>query len=141
MACLTYTLLSIPTPNFCAFWHCHRFNTCLCSDSSENLQKLIDVVHSLFLSNVNECVSSRESNEYVKGLNSKVKLELYKTFGKKVEFKRYLHGICDAGTRLLFKFRSRTHGLVEELGRHKGRNGMTGCTLCGDECESVVHGL
>ena len=30
-------------------------------------------------------------------------------------------------------------GLNEELGRHKGRNGMTGCILCGDECESVVH--
>ena len=29
----------------------------------------------------------------------------------------------DAGTRLLFKFRSRTHGLKEELGRHSGREG------------------
>ena len=57
----------------------------------------------LFLLNVNECVSTRESNEYVEGLNSKVMLELYKTFGKEVEFKRYLHGISDAGTRLLFK--------------------------------------
>ena len=28
----------------------------------------------------------------------------------------YLHGLCDAGTRLLFKFRSGTHGLDEELG-------------------------
>ena len=28
--------------------------------------------------NVNECVSTGESNEYVEGLNSKVKLELYK---------------------------------------------------------------
>ena len=34
-----------------------------------------------FLSNVNECVSTRESNEYVEGLNSKVRLELHKTFG------------------------------------------------------------
>ena len=32
-----------------------------------------------------------------------------------------------------------THGLNEEFGRNKGRNGMTGCILCGDECESVVH--
>ena len=91
--------------------------------------------------NVNECASTRESNEYVEGLNSKVKLQLYKTFGKEVEFMRYLHGISDARTRLLFKFRSGTHGLNEELGRHKGRNGMTGCILCGDECESVVHVL
>ena len=37
-------------------------------------------------------------------------LELYKTFGKEVEFKRYFCGVSDAGTRLLFKFRSGTHG-------------------------------
>ena len=34
-----------------------------------------------------------------------------------------------------------THGLNEKLGRHKGRNGLTECILCGDECESVVHVL
>ena len=64
---------------------------------------------SLFLSNVNESVSNSESKKYVEGLNSKVKLELYQTFGKEVEFKRYLHGVSDAGIRLLFKFRSGTH--------------------------------
>ena len=42
----------------------------------------------LFLSKVNECVSNRENKEYVEGLNSKVKLGLYKAFGKEVEFKR-----------------------------------------------------
>ena len=84
---------------------------------------------SLFLSNVNESVSNSESKKYVKGLNSKVKLELYKTFGKEVEFKRYLHGLSDAGIRLLFKFRSGTHGLNEELGRHRGRNGRTECVF------------
>ena len=41
----------------------------------------------------------------------------------------------------MFKFRSGTHGLNEELGRHRGRNGRTECILCGDECESVVHVL
>ena len=51
---------------------------------------------SQFLSNVNESVSNSESKKYVEGLNSKVKLELYKTFGKEVEFKRYLHGVSDA---------------------------------------------
>ena len=44
---------------------------------------------------------------------------MYKRFGKEVEFKRG----CDAGTRLLFKFTSGTHGLNEELGRHRGREG------------------
>ena len=95
----------------------------------------------LFLSNVNECVSNRENKEYVEGLNSKVKLGLYKAFGKEVEFKRYLHGVSDARTRVLFKFWSGTHGLNEELGRHRGRNGRTECVLGGDECESVVHVL
>ena len=39
------------------------------------------------------------------------------------------------------KFRSGTHGLNEELGRHRGREGMKECLLCDDECESVSHVL
>ena len=42
---------------------------------------------------------------------------------------------------LLFKFRSGTHGLNEELGRHRGREGKVECSICGAECESVVHVL
>ena len=38
----------------------------------------------------------------VKGLNTKVKLTLYKIFGKAVEFKKYLHGVADAGSSLSF---------------------------------------
>ena len=48
---------------------------------------------SLFLSNVNACVSNRESKEYVEGLNSKVKLGLYKAFSKEVEFKSTSMGL------------------------------------------------
>ena len=66
---------------------------------------------------------------------------MYKRFVKQSEFKKYLHGFCDAGTRLLFKFRSGTHGLNEELGRHRGREGKVECSICGAECESVVHVL
>ena len=66
---------------------------------------------------------------------------LLKTFGKAIEFKKYLHGVADAGSRLLFKFRSGTHGLNEELGRHRGRDGNKECVLCGNECESVSHVL
>ena len=40
--------------------------------------------------------------------------------------------MSDAGSRLLFKFKSGTH-------RHRGREGKVECTLCGAECESVVH--
>ena len=55
-----------------------------------------------------------------------------------MEFKKYLCGVSDAGTRLLFKFRSGTHGLNEELGRHRGREGRKECVL---ECASVSHVL
>ena len=94
-----------------------------------------------FLACVEECISERESRRFEEGLNTKVKLDIYKRFGKSVEFKQYLHGVCDAGSRLLFKFRSGTHGLNEELGRYRGREGKTECSLCGDECENVSHVL
>ena len=68
-------------------------------------------------------------------------ISLYRTFSKNVGFIKYLHGVSDAGSRPLFKFRSGTHGLNEELGRHRGREGKVECTLCGAECESVVHVL
>ena len=94
-----------------------------------------------FMASVEECLSERESRKFEEGLNTNVKLGMYKRFGKSVEFKKYLHGICDAGSRLLFKFRSGTHGLNEELGRHRGREGKTECSLCGNECENVSHVL
>ena len=83
----------------------------------------------------------RERRRFEEGLNTKVKLDIYKRFGKSIEFKKYLHGVCDAGSRLLFKFRSGTHGLNEELGRHRGREGKTESSLCGIECENVSHVL
>ena len=86
-------------------------------------------------------ISKRECRKFEKGLDNKVKLAMYKKFGKRVEFKKCLHGVCDAGTRLLFQFRLGTHGLNEALGRRRGREGKSECTLCGTECESVVHVL
>ena len=38
-------------------------------------------------------------------------------------------------------FRSETHGLNEEIGRDRGKEGSVECTLCGTECKSVVHVL
>ena len=58
-----------------------------------------------------------------------------KRFGKEVEFKRHIHG----DGRLLFNFRSGTHGLNEELGRHRGREGKSECALCGAECCGSVQ--
>ena len=77
--------------------------------------------------------------QFLKGLNNKTKLTIYKTFGGEVKFKGYLNGVGDAGTRLLFKLRSGTHGLNEELGRHRGREGKYMCNLCGEDSESVGH--
>ena len=94
-----------------------------------------------FLGVAGEGIDERESGKFEEGLNSKVKLSLYRTFGKIVEFKKYLRGVGDAGTRLLFKSRSGTHGLNEELGRHRGREGRKECLLCDAECESVSHVL
>ena len=79
--------------------------------------------------------SERECRKCEEGL---VKLATYK---KWVKFKEYLHAVSDAGTRLLFKFMLGTHGLNEDLGRHRGRDGKSECTLCGAECESVAHVL
>ena len=74
-----------------------------------------------FLAIVGDSIDQKECQKFEEGLDSKVNLTLYKTFGKVVEFKKYLHG--DAGSRLLFKFRTGTHGLNEELGRHRRREG------------------
>ena len=52
-----------------------------------------------------------------------------------------MHGVADAGSKLLFKFRSGTHGLNEELYRHRGRESNKDCWLCGNECECVNHVL
>ena len=42
-----------------------------------------------FLACVKECISESESR-FEDGLNTKVKLDIYKQFGKSVEFKKYI---------------------------------------------------
>ena len=49
---------------------------------------------------VEESIKERDRKVFEKGLDSEVKLSMYKTFGKNIEFKQYLHGVSDAGTRL-----------------------------------------
>ena len=95
----------------------------------------------MFLERVDEALRYREYKEFNDGLNGKVKLSLYKSFCKEIEFKNYLQGVGDPGTRLMFKFRSGTNGLNKEFGRHWGKKDDRQCKLCGDECESVVHVL
>ena len=48
-------------------------------------------------------------------------------FCKEIEFKNYLRGVGDPGTHLLFKFRSGTNGLNEELGSHRAKNDDRQC--------------
>ena len=84
----------------------------------------------------------REYKDFNDGLNSKIKLinnSLYKSLCKEIEFKNYLQGVWDTGTGLVFKFRSDTNGLNEELGRHRGKSDDRQCKLCEEECESVVQ--
>ena len=50
----------------------------------------------------------------------------------------YLHVVSDMSSKLLFRFRSGTHGLNEELGRHSTRKSRVFCD-CGSE--SVEHVL
>ena len=98
-----------------------------------------------FLACVEECISERESRRFEEGLNTKVKLDIYKRFGKSVELRsiymEYMMLEVDFCLSLGHKFRSGMHGLNEELGRHRGREGKTECSLCGDECENVSHVL
>ena len=63
------------------------------------------------------------------------------SFCKEIEFKNYLQGVGDPGTRLMLKFRLGTNGLNEGLRMHRDKNGDRQCKLYGDECESVVHVL
>ena len=51
-----------------------------------------------FLSIVGDRINEREIRKFEKG-----QLLLYKAFNKVVEFKKYLHGKSDAGSRLMFK--------------------------------------
>ena len=48
-----------------------------------------------FLGVAGDGIDERESSKFEEGLNSKVKLSLYRV----VEFKKYLRGVGDAGTR------------------------------------------
>ena len=57
----------------------------------------------------------------------KNKLRVYRELKEVFECKKYLYGVLDMGSKLLFRFRSGTHGLNEELGRHINRNISKAC--------------
>ena len=45
-----------------------------------------------FLACVEDCISERKSRRFEEGLNTKVKLDICRWFGKSGEFKKRLHG-------------------------------------------------
>ena len=59
----------------------------------------------------------------------KSKLRVYRELKEDFECKKYLHGVSDMGSKLLFRFRFGTHGLNEELhvGIHSSRNNSNAC--------------
>ena len=61
------------------------------------------------------------------GMCKKSKLRVYRELTEDFECKKYLHGVSDMGSKLLFKIRSGTHGLYEELGRYSSRNSSKAC--------------
>ena len=71
----------------------------------------------------------------------KNKLRVYRELKEVFECKEYLYRVPDMGSKLLFRFRSGTHGLNEELGRYITRNVSKACVFCNCDCESVEHVL
>ena len=69
------------------------------------------------------CINNAFKNVVISSLHSgmckKSKLRVYRELKEDFECKKYLHGASDMGSKLLLRFRSGTHGLNEELGRHK----------------------
>ena len=64
-------------------------------DKAEWLKDIMDGSRSLkaFPALAGESISERESKRFEEGLNTKVTLTLYKTFGKAVEFKSICMGL------------------------------------------------
>ena len=77
------------------------------------------------------CINNAFKNFVKSSLHSEMckknKLRVYRELKEDFECKKNLHGVSDMGSKLLFRFRSGTHGLNEELGRHNTRNNSKGC--------------
>ena len=67
-----------------------------------------EVVSSIKNAFKNYIISSLHS-----GMCKKNKLRVYRELKEDFECKKYLHGVSDMGSKLLFRFRSGTHGLNE----------------------------
>ena len=95
----------------------------------------------LELKQVKEALVKRECEKFEMALQHKSKLRVYKELTRGVGYEEYLKHVKGPSSRLFFKFRSGTHGLFEELGRHTKRDGSQECPNCGACKESVEHVL
>ena len=86
------------------------------------------------------CINDASMNYVTSRLHSGMcesKLRVYRELKEDFEYKKYFYGV----TYLLFRFRSGTHSLNEELGRHSIRNSSKTCVFCEFEFEPVEHVL
>ena len=79
------------------------------------------------VSSINNAFKNFVTSSLHSGMCKKSKLRVYRELTEDFECKKYLHGVSDMGSKLLFRFRSGTHGLNEELGRHSSRNSSEAC--------------
>ena len=93
------------------------------------------------LTNIDKVYIDYVTSNLHAGMCEKNKLRVYRELKEVFECKKYLYGVPDMGSKLLFRFRSGTHGLNEELGRHIIRNISKACVFCNCDCESVEHVL
>ena len=87
------------------------------------------------------CINNAFKNFVTSSLHSgmckKSKLRVYRELKEDFECKKYLHGVSDMGSKLLFRFRSGPHGLNEELGRLILEIIVKLVFFCECECESI----
>ena len=93
------------------------------------------------VSSINNAFKNFVISSLHSGMCKKNKSRVYRELKEDFESTKYLHGVSDMGSKLLFRFRSGTHDLNEELGRHNTRNSSKACFFCECECESVERVL
>ena len=81
------------------------------------------------VSSINNACKNFVISSLHSGMCKKSKLRVYRELTEDFECKKYLHGVSDMGSKLLFRFRSGTHGLNEELGRHSCINSSKACVF------------
>ena len=99
------------------------------------------VMDIIALTNIDKVYMDYVTSNLHASMCEKNKLRVYRELKEVFECKKYLYGVPDMGSKLLFRFRSGTHGLNEELGRHITRNVSKACVFCNCVSESVEHVL